>query len=650
MINLSIMPLNTARIDEICDDIVQQQRTGVSTHALFFMTFNAEGTPAADKATEQCEKYDMFRQRLDSLGAKHGVLVQSTVGHIVVPNSPHPFQCAVYLETGEERVVNCCPLDPNFRRHMRNQFKILAEHKPSFVMIDDDMGLIYRPTKGCACKYHMAEFNRRAGTNMTREQLYLHTQGDSDEDKRYTDIYISVQRDGLVGLAEAMRAGLDEVDPTIQGAVSGIYTTSFCEFSADTAKAFAGRGNPRIVRLNGGAYSNSARAGGGRFFTNWMFRASLLRECTKDVVDIYLAETDACPHNRYSTSATQLHAHFVGSILEGAGGAKHWITRLGAFEPASGRAYRKRLAKFCGFYESLEKYAKQLKPFGCRIPVTLTQNYQLKPTELGDNLTAWGACVLERMGLPLYFSNYENGAVFLDDFTVDGFNDEEVKKFLKGTLILSAVAAKKLENRGFADLVGVTVDEWRGDVISNEDLNGNNIAKQYNSKMLTPINESVEALSYAVHKNPHTLELTNLFPAVTRYKNSLGGTCVVFSGTPDTPFLYFTAFSMLNETRKAQLVKILSECGHLPIYYPEDAEIYLRAGYLPSGEIFAAVFNLSHDVLDELVLVVSSQGVSSVEKLNERGERVPCEFEFEDGRLIVKENVYSLEPLILFIK
>ena len=114
------------------------------------------------------------------------------------------------------------------------------------------------------------------------------------------------------------------------------------------------------------------------------------------------------------------------------------------------------------------------------------------------------------------------------------------------------------------------------------------------------------------------------------------------------PFKYFSAFSLLNETRKKQMVDILSKNGLLPIYYPEDAELYLRAGRLSSGEMFAAAFNLSQDALDELALVVNSE-VRKVEMLNENGERVPTKFELRDGVVYVKEYVSAMEPIVLII-
>ena len=664
MLNLSIMPLDTEHIDEIVEDIIEQQRTGVSTHAMFMMEFNPEGTPPVNKAELQCAKYDLFRERLDKHGARHGVLVQATLGHIYTPYESYPFTPTVSLPTGEERVVTCCPLDPDFRKYIKEQFRILAERHPAVVMLDDDLGLFYRPTGGCACKHHMAELSRRAGKAITREELYGHVLGNTEEDKYYSDLYAEVVRDSLVDCVKAMREGLDEVDPTIQGVVSGIYTSTFCEFSGYTAEAFAGKGNPKIIRLNGGPYSNSANTGGARNFTANMFRAAILRENTKDKVDVFLAETDTCPQNRYSTSAALLHAHFTASILEGATGAKHWITRLSAFEPASGKAYRRKLAKYSGFYEALIAYASKLRPFGCRIPLTRKQDYfyQMR-IKKHFNLSAWSSCVLERLGLPFYFGNDGEGAVFLDDFSVRGFTDDEIREFMKGTLILSVGAADALASRGFAhelgvnvasgtasiDQVGVQTVSASAKVATAERVNGISLDVQYGNRELTPLSDETEWLSEVYHFNQKLNVPEPLYPGVTRHKTSLGGECIVFCGTPDMPFKYYSAFSLLNETRKRQLVDILSKNDLLPLYYPEDAELYLRAGRLQGGEILAVAFNLSQDALDELPLVIKS-AVSRVDRLDEQGERVPCDFEVRDGVTHVKSPIAAMEPLALIIE
>ena len=662
MLNLSIMPLDLNHIDEVTEDIIEQQRSGATTHAMFMMKFNPEGTPPVNKAEKQCKKYDLFRERLDKVGAKHGVLVQATLGHITVPYEPYPFQPSVFLSSGEDRVVTCCPLDPNFREYIKEQFRILAEHHPSIVMLDDDLGLLYKQSQGCACKYHMAELNRRAKKAVTREELFAHTKGNSEEDEYYKALYAEVVGDSIVGAVSAMREGLDMVDPTIQGVVSGIYTSTFCEFSDRTAVAFAGKGNPTIIRLNGGPYQLSSETGGARNFTAALFRAAILRENTKSKVDIFLAETDTCPQNRYSTSAALLHSHFTGSILEGATGAKHWITRLSAFEPNSGKAYRKKLSKYSKFYEALCEYAKEIKPFGCRIPLSRKQDFFYKVSRFDIRFSPWATSVLERFGLPLYFANEGEGAVFIDDLSVDGFSNEEIKDVMRGTLILSVNAADKLCERGFSGELGVNVAPVEQTtnssgaaianpnkkVVSGERINGVSVGNQYGKRELIPLSDETEWLSTVVHVDGKTGEAEPLYPGVTRHKTSFGGECIVFSGTPDMPFKYFTAFSFLNETRKKQFIEILSKNDLLPLYYPEDAELYLRAGRLNDGRIFVAAFNLSQDMLEDLPLVVK-ENVKRVEMLNENGELVPVSFESGNGRITINESVLPMSPLVVIL-
>ena len=645
MINLSITQMFPDHIEEHCADLIEQQKTGATTHAMLMMYFNPEGTPPVDKATNQCATYDRYREILDKAGAKHGVLVQSTLGHITKPFAPYPFSPSVSLVTGEDRDVTCCPLDPAFHDYIREQFRILAEHKPGLVMLDDDLGLLYKPTKGCACKYHLAEFARRAGKKMTREEIYACTQGNTEEDKRLTQIYVDTQREGIVSAVRAMREGLDMVDPTIPGVVSGIYTTTFVEFSDATAVAFAGKGNPPTIRLNGGPYAVSSSPRG---FTQQIFRAAILKENVKDKVEVFLAETDTCPHNRYSTSAAYMHGHFVASILEGATGAKHWITRSN-FEPNAGKAYRKILSKHEKFYAALCEYVKEFSPFGCRIPLTLMQNYGFVPASQGLNLSPWATCVLERLGLPMYFGNTGEGAVFLDDFSADGFDDETIRSFMKGTLVLSVGAVEKLCARGFAGEIGVTAKAWDGKVINGELIGQNRIAKQYNLKALVPCREDVEILSYSYHADKATLENVPMFPATTRCKTSEGGDCIAFCGTPDMPFLYHTAFSLLCEPRKKQLTKLLSEKNLLPLYYPEDGEVYLRAGRLKNGERMAVFFNLGFDVLEDIPLTVT-EDVSSVECLLPDGTRTAVPFTKEGNTIRIEKEARTLMPVVLFLK
>ena len=140
-----------------------------------------------------------------------------------------------------------------------------------------------------------------------------------------------------------------------------------------------------------------------------------------------------------------------------------------------------------------------------------------------------------------------------------------------------------------------------------------------------------------------------MYPAVTRCKNTEGGETVVFCGTPDMPFLYHTAFSLLCETRKNQLIGILGKNGLLPIYYPEDGEVYLRAGRLSDGTRMVAAFNLGFDVLEDMPLT-ATEPVTRVERLTPEGTREAVPFTVEGETVRIQCEMRTLMPEIFFLQ
>lgn len=639
MKNYSIIPMLTDNIEEICQDIKFQYETHVADLALFSMTLVPEGNPVEDKASIFCEKYDLFRDRLKEMGYECGILVQATIGHGYPLNNMFPFQQCVNLTDGEA-VARCCPYDQKVREHFRDVFEIVASHKPKTIMVDDDMRLLYHFGKGCACPLHMAEFNKRAGTDITREELYEIVMDKSHKDcYKFREIFEQIQDDSLCELAEYMREGIDRVDPTI-GA-------SICSGGTDPhgkiAKILAGKHNPSIMRVNNGFYSTP----GARNLSLAFYMAALQMHLECNEADIYLAETDTCPQNRYSTSAHFVHSHFTGTILEGASGAKHWITRMIEFEPESGKAYRDVLSKHAGMHEALSQINRSLKWRGCNIPLPKKMPFAFDLPPFYHPRNTWSTNVLERLGLPLYFSPEANGAVFFDDEYDKCFENDVIEEYFKGTVCLSAVAAQRLIKRGFGKYIGVDVREWTGKSGNEERIlvNGKKCNKQHMFKELLPKDDSVETLSYMLNRNADG-ETENLFPSVTRYKNSLGGTTIVFCGTPDAPFHYTTGFGLLTYSRKQQFIDILKKTGNLPVYYPEDAEVYLKAADMPDGKLFCAVFNISMDPIEKLPLCFEKD-INNAWMMSPEGNWEEVSYIKENDTYIFDTPANILTPVIL---
>ncbi len=641
MFNFSIMPLDSLHIDEICEDIKNQYQNGTASMALFSLRLVPEGDPLIPKAEQQCEIYDKFKAKLDSMGLKSGILVQCTLGHGYPLNKPSKLTRIKGLANGtQENAI--CPFDKDFREYLRHSFKVIASHNPDHIMLDDDFRLIIRPGQGCACDLHLDAFYKKTGIKKSREEILAYVMGETEEDAKMRDAFVETQLDSLRECVKFMRAGIDDVNPSLGGSFCCVGPC--CEAATEIATTMAGKGNPVIVRINNGNYHPV----GTKEFSNNFLRAAVQMAVLngQGKVDNFLAETDTCPQNRYSTSAMSLHAHFVGTILEGVSGAKHWITRMANFEPKSGKKYREVLGKHNKFYETLSNIVPTLKWRGARIPISAKPDYMFKAS---TSYSGWGAKVLERLGIPMYFSTDNNSPVtFLDGGMDSLFTDDEIKTMLGGTLVLDGGAAENLCKRGFADLLGVMVNKNSGKNVSGEifaEKQDVSIKNQTNPRVIKPLDDKVKPLTLCYHLSGGT-EKQILFPASTLYKNSLGGTAIVFGGDANTKFHYTTAFGFLNETRKNQFIELLKAYGDLPVYTPDDDEIYLKAADMPDGSLFCALFNVSLDPVDNIRLCLDKKP-SKISFLDLDGEFKEVTFKAENGEYILEKRADIITPVVL---
>ena len=638
MQNYSIMPLDIEHFDELCEDIKYQYDNNIASCVLLKMTLTPEGDPAIDKAKILCEKYDLFRDKLAEMGYECGILAQATIGHGYKLNEDFAFQKYTGLTNGAEKFT-VCPYDKGFREYIYNSFKTLAAHKPKVIMVDDDFRLIERDGRGCACPLHLKRLSDIVGENITREELLRCTSGRDDRSIKIKNAFIETQKESLVETAKVMRAAIDSVNPAIPGV--------FCccghsaEFGADVATELAGKGNPVTVRINNAVYT----APGARIQGRVAYPAAVEKIHLGNRVDVILAETDTCPQNRYSMSARMLHAHFTMSLLEGAAGAKHWITRLRAYEPASGKKYRETLTKYSGFYEKITETVPKLSWKGCNMLLSGVVTYGYG-NEF-EKSACWATCVLERLGIPFFYSSEVKETVFIDCDDINNFSDEDLVKILSGKAVLSSRGAKVLIERGFGKYLGVSLKRWEGDNVSFEkyDRNGCKMSCQMGIMELIPENEDVITDSMCYHLYNEDEEVP-LFPGCTIYKNELGGVITVFAGTPKAPFTFGEGFSFLNETRKAQLVNLLTENDSVPLYLEGDDEVYVKAGEMKDGALFVSVINTSFDALEEIKFYVNRE-IENVFYLNEKGEWTGCEFS-KDGKFItVNRSAETLLPVML---
>ena len=632
---LTVIPLLTEFADDLCDNVADQIKRGVADHAVFMMPLAPEGIPAVDKAAALCEKYALLKAKLHDRGVDCGVLIQSTIGHSYYRNKIFSF--ARYTNLSDGRITdNVCPYDKEFQEYLRNALRTVALQHPSVIMVDDDFRLIARPGKGCACPMHMEAVRRLTGEDCSREELFERVQKSDPEGLALRQAFIETQRDALLQAARAMREGIDSVDKSIPGLFCGCGGSA--ELAAEIAAVLAGEGNPTVVRVGNGFYCSYSTKG----ISGSSYYAAAQRELLKDV-DILLAETDTCPQSRYSTNAQVVHSHYTLSLLEGLKGAKHWITHLSSNETKSCNAYKKVLKKHNNFYKSLMELVPTLNWVGCRIPVQSKPDYGFNAAPSN----AWYVCVLERLGLPLYFSAQGGGMVFLDEFDPHTFSDSEIKQFFRDGVFLSAKAAQTLIDMGYADCIGVSFEPWEGLAPTYERMakKGTKCRLQKDMQAIVLRAEGVRVDS-VVYNCIDSVNETALFPGSTVFDNPLGGKTVVFAGTPRTAFSFSEAFSFLSETRKQQLVDIMQSIGKLPVYYTEDEDVYFRAAEMPENQLFCSLLNLGVDPAEEISLCVD-RAVRSVERLMPNGEWHACEFTQKGDIAVIETAMGIMDPVIL---
>ena len=490
--NYTVTPLKEDHFEERVEDIIELVQSGVSVMPLFSMTLVPEGNPVWDKVTPLAALFQEYKEALAPHGIPVGILVQASLGH-GYEICPNPFQKYKNLSDGREEFV-CCPEDPAFIEHFSGVMRTLAEAGPAAIMLDDDFRLSIRPGKGCVCPLHVKEFNRRTGLSVTEDELraYIaaHPKGDA-----LTRLYTQTQVDSLVKAARAFRAAIDEVDPTIQG----INCTSgyFCDSVADTNPIFAGAGNPTMVRLPNGVYAPLSVRGFSALMLEGAVSAAKLK---KHGIRILLAETDTIPFNRYGKGAYHLHAHYTASLLDGMKGAKHWLYRSTAFEPDSGRAYRRILSRHAKMYETLATLSDGIRWQGLNSAFLIQEELPYDAAKLSRwHSHDWVVKNIERMGLPFYFSENFEGVTFLEGDIVGDMTDRQLDELFHASVFIDGTAAQALIRRGYGAQLGVDVTEWDGGRVSGECFDADATVactKQKDLKKLCIRDAAARAISY----------------------------------------------------------------------------------------------------------------------------------------------------------
>ena len=213
---------------------------------------------------------------------------------------------------GEVCEAGFCPLDETFSTVFCGAVKKLAAMHPQLIMLDDDYRLNLRPYyMGCFCHLHMAEYTRRIGEEIPREQLegLIFSGGPN----KYRDAYMQLSADTLIDFAKKLRRAVDEVDDTVRLGICACYDNwDFCGTdNMAITRALAGK-TPPFLRTIGAPY--------------WGKHSEIidviedtrmeLAWCKNQGVELF-TEGDVYPRPRYNVPAKPLELFDLALLADG---------------------------------------------------------------------------------------------------------------------------------------------------------------------------------------------------------------------------------------------------------------------------------------------------------------------------------------------
>ncbi len=625
MIRLNISPLFVDHAEEVAEDLRDMYRRNIIDSTAFMCPMCPEGNPAIDKGSEFARRFSIFKALLKDSGLPTGILIQSSMGHGWVPTSESPFQKIVRLDGGTQYTM--CPEDKEFCAYIHDAVAKCAAAEPDFFMLDDDTRFI-TGRNACFCPLHTARFNAEYGTSYTSDELRVEVKASREMAERFQEML----RHSIADYARVIRDAIDSINPDL--------FCSFCQCRLDTfataevASILAGQGRRPLVRLNDGFYKQDSA----RNFPVWLdLTAEQLLTLPENMTVI--SEPDTCPHNRYSTAAAIMRTHLTLSLMEGCKGGKLWITRLAKFEPASGKAYRKALADDAGLMEYACEANIDWK--GPQIPVPQKPAFYFNNPEERKN--SW-CDLFGRMGLPFAFSRgIKQGEVtMLTRREVELCSDDELRTAFSGKVLLDGFGALALAKRGLAAYCGCyDVKEWSKAHVTSEMWAGGDISISIPTEMveLSP-KQGAEVLSRLYSKSfAFDERLQEMAPGAVLATNELGGRVLTLALRSISWCGFSTAFSMLNESRKAQLIEFLNLLSPLDLYFVGDNETLLKYGIDKEGRRVAELLNIGLDPLEEITLRGTWTQEAAPEILRGDGVWMPVQYDFQDGTLVLHHTV-----------
>jgi hypothetical protein len=585
-------------------------------------------------------------------GFTAGVNVLATMGHHD-ENLENSLDIPAARATDPEGRVcrgSFCLNDPLFLNYVEELYRIVAETRPDFIYIDDDVRLRgHMPIEStCFCDRCLEIFERETGIfssngmAVSRENIrLLFNNNDLTLRDSARRAWLSHNRAGIKRLFELIEKTVHTVDPKLMlGFMTG---ERFYEgFDFDTW-AYALKGSAGEVRWRpGGGFYTDSRPDDGFEKAN-----QIGRQCAylPEFVNIIQSEIENFPYQMLSKSVRVTMYEAALHIAAGCTGAAFNVLPMD-YEPISEHeAFFKAAEKMRPFFDALADAFGTEKPVGVgpmwdkntAVSLRTSDNWPAK-LDTGINEAVW------HTGIPIAYHE-DNCLVYtLCGGSAADLSDEQIKKILSRGVYMDTAALDALNARGYSEYTGFATEKYLPvDVIEkytrhplNSGLEGRERdCRQsfwhFSAACLEPTAPGAQTLAVYTDYTRKTIHGCGM----GIYINSLGGRVCVAGYFP-----YTLIFSSAKTAQLKNIFRWLSD-EKLPAYVLSFDKMAVWGRKSRYGSPGAVLANLSLDEAERPKLALLAEPSASVCFVDFQARRSILTPEKREGRY----NIYALPPI-----
>lgn len=355
-----------------------------------------------------------------------------------------------------------CPLGENWRKYYVEYVKNLVSRlKPDTFWVEDDFRLHNHPPMtgiGCFCDEHMARFNKRLGTNYTREEFVKKVFAEGEPTKE-REVWLDIDGETMYETLKILVDAIKEASPNTDVGIMSSDPAVHCVEGRDWNKFLdvLSSGGTKINRIHLPFYEEAS----GKIALYDFNRVSMAMRalCPNDTV--VLPETEHGSANLYKKSARYLRFTLEAAMPLVLSGMTYSLYDFVANGTRDTFGYGQ-VVKSQYLYQQavLDLGLKFSNLKGVIIPIDAKCSYKkvgngdrsaLKPKEFA------AAAFIAAQGIAYKYSQdktFKGETIYLTGSSSDYFTNDQLKLlFADNKIILDGSCVLKLKNRGLLSLI-----------------------------------------------------------------------------------------------------------------------------------------------------------------------------------------------------